>query len=146
MEHGLTLVTLGVRDLAASRAFYSDGLGWTATLDLPDEVVFYQVAPGVLLALFPVDDLAADAGHEVTWGTPFTLSRNVDSEAAVVAAVDVARRAGATVLKEPEAAAFGGFHGFFADPDGHRWEVCYNPGLTADADGVMHFGPLPSQG
>jgi predicted lactoylglutathione lyase len=58
----------------------------------------------------------------------------------------VARRAGATVLKEPQEAAFGGYHGFFADPDGHRWEVCHNPGLTADADGVMHFESPPPEG
>jgi catechol 2,3-dioxygenase-like lactoylglutathione lyase family enzyme len=142
VDQRLTIVTLGVRDLAASREFYSGGLGWTPTLDL-DEVVFYQVAPGVLLALFPLDDLAADVGHEASWGAPFTLSHNVGSRLEVDAGVEVARRAGATILKAAQQADFGGYHGYFADPDGHRWEVCHNPGLTVDADGVMRFGGAP---
>jgi catechol 2,3-dioxygenase-like lactoylglutathione lyase family enzyme len=145
MDQRLTLVTLGVRNLAASRTFYSGGLGWTPTLDL-EEIVFYQVGPGLLLGLFPLDDLAADTGHQATWGTPFTLSHNVDARSDVDAAVDLARRAGATVLKEPQVADFGGYHAYFADPDGHRWEVCHNPGLTVDGDGVVHFGPVPEPG
>ncbi len=138
MDQHLSLVTLGVDDLHASRAFYSDGLGWTPVLDL-DEIVFYQVGAGLILGLFPLSELGLDAGIEAVRGTSFSLASNLDSEAAVDAAVDRARRAGATVLKEPQHASFGGYHAYVADPDGHRWEIAHNPGLVVDADGTVRF-------
>ncbi|MFD7885606.1 VOC family protein [Streptomyces bauhiniae] len=106
MDQQLSMVTLGVEDLATSRRFYSEGLGWTPLLDV-DEVVFYQVGKGLALALFPLADLAADTGAPATPGTPFTLARNLGSPAEV----------GANVLKEPQRAAFGGCHAWFTDPD-----------------------------
>ncbi|MDQ0988901.1 VOC family protein [Streptomyces sp. V3I7] len=136
MNQQLNLVTLGVADLETSRRFYSDGLGWTPLLDL-DEIVFYQIGHGLALALFPLADLAADTGRPATTGTPFTLAQNLDSPAEVDEAVRRARAAGATVLKEPQRAAFGGYHGYFADPDGHRWEVCHNPGWSVAEDGTV---------
>ncbi|MGW3497365.1 VOC family protein [Streptomyces sp. NPDC001020] len=129
-------MTLGVGDLKISRQFYSHGLGWTPLLDL-DEIVFYQIGKGVALALFPLTDLGIDTGHPATAGTPFTLAQNLDSPAQVDEAVQRARRAGATVLKEPQRAAFGGYHGYFTDPDGHRWEVCHNPGWSVADDGTV---------
>lgn len=134
MNQQLNLLTLGVEDLEASRRFYSQGLGWTPLLDL-DEIVFYQVGKGLALGLFPLADLGADTGHPATPGTPFTLAQNLGSPAEVDEAVRRARTAGATVLKEPQRAAFGGYHGYFADPDGHRWEVCHNPGWSVADDG-----------
>lgn len=136
MNQQLNLVTLGVEDLKASRQFYSHGLGWTPLLDL-DEIVFYQIGKGIALALFPLTDLGTDAGHPATAGTPFTLAQNLDSPAEVDAAMHRARAAGATVLKEAQTAAFGGYHGYFADPDGHRWEVCHNPGWSVADDGTV---------
>lgn len=138
MDQHLSLVTLGVGDLTASRRFYSEGLGWTPVLDL-DEIVFYQVGHGLLLGLFPLAELGADAGEEATAGTSFSLACNLRSEAAVDAAVERARAAGAQVLKEAQHASFGGYHAYVADPDGHRWEIAYNPGLIVEADGTVRF-------
>jgi catechol 2,3-dioxygenase-like lactoylglutathione lyase family enzyme len=140
VDQKLTVLTLGVRDLARSRAFYTDSLGWTPTLDIEDEVVFYQVGHGLLLALFGLDDLGNDAGHPATPGTPFSLGHNVDSEDAVDAATERARAAGATILKEPQRASFGGYHAYVADPDGHRWEIVYAPGIAIGDDGTVRFG------
>ncbi|MFD5475635.1 VOC family protein [Streptomyces sp. NPDC127105] len=136
MDQHLNLVTLGVGDLAAGRRFYTEGLGWTPLLDL-DEIVFYQVGWGLALGLFPLADLGADTGQAAVAGTPFTLARNLGSPAEVDVAVERARAAGATVLKEPQRAAFGGYHAYFADPDGHRWEVCHNPGWSVADDGTV---------
>ncbi|NYV77024.1 VOC family protein [Streptomyces sp. UH6] len=132
----LSLVTLGVRDLGVSRRFYTRGLGWSPLLDV-DEVVFYQVGGGVALGLFRLGDLSADVGHPATAGTPFTLARNVDSPAEVDEAMERAAAAGAEILKPAQRAAFGGYHGYFADPDGHRWEVCHNPGWSVAPDGTV---------
>ncbi|WP_432056035.1 VOC family protein [Streptomyces sp. bgisy022] len=136
MNQQVNLVTLGVEDLQVSRQFYGGGLGWTPLLDL-DEIVFYQIGKGLALALFPLDALGADTGLPATAGTPFTLAQNLGSPADVDRAVQRARAAGATVLKEPQRAAFGGYHGYFADPDGHRWEVCHNPGWSVADDGTV---------
>ncbi|WP_437050280.1 VOC family protein [Streptomyces sp. enrichment culture] len=76
-------------------------------------------------------------GHPATAGTPFALAQNLSSPAEVDEAVRRARAAGAVVLKEPRRAAFGGYHGYFADPDGHRWEVCHNPGWSVADDGTV---------
>ncbi|MFE7214712.1 VOC family protein [Streptomyces sp. NPDC001698] len=141
MKQQLNLVTLGVEDLAVSRRFYSEGLGWTPLLDL-DEIVFYQVGWGLALGLFSLADLGADTGQTAVAGTPFTLAQNLDSPADVDAAVERARAAGATVLKEPQRAAFGGYHAYFADPDGHRWEVCHNPGWSVADDGTVTLTPV----
>ncbi|MFE5209488.1 VOC family protein [Streptomyces sp. NPDC056600] len=135
-QQQLSLVTLGVADLAVSRRFYSEGLGWSPLLDL-DEVVFYQMGAGLALALFPLADLAADVGSPATAGTPFTLARNVESPAEVDEAMARAGAAGAEVLKPAQRAAFGGYHGYFADPDGHRWEICHNPGWSVAEDGTV---------
>jgi uncharacterized protein len=136
MNQQVNLVTLGVEDLKVSRQFYSHGLGWTPLLDMK-EIVFYQIGSGLALALFPLAGLGTDTGHPATAGTPFTLAQNLDSPAEVDKAVQRARAAGATVLKEPQRAAFGGYHGYFADPDGHRWEVCHNPGWSVADDGTV---------
>jgi catechol 2,3-dioxygenase-like lactoylglutathione lyase family enzyme len=141
----LSMVTLGVRELDTSRRFYTEGLGWEPLLDL-DEVVFYQVGPGVALALFPLEDLSADVGHPAAPGTSFTLARNVDSPAEVDEAMARAGAAGAEILKPARRAAFGGYHGYFADPDGHRWEVCHNPGWSVAEDGTVSLTTVEPAG
>jgi len=145
MEPRLDLVTLAVPDLDAARAFYVDGLGWSPALDVPGEIVFIQVNHGLLVGLFGAEDLAADMGvsaAEVTPGAGFTLAQTVDSPAAVDAVVEQARAAGARVLKEPQRADFGGYHAYFADPAGIRWEVAHNPGLRVAPDGHVTIGPV----
>jgi catechol 2,3-dioxygenase-like lactoylglutathione lyase family enzyme len=144
----LDFVTIGVRDLAASRRFYVDGLGWEPTLDLP-EVVFLQVAHGLLLGLWPAEEMEADLGGpaaprhaEPGAGVPFTLAHNVDSDQAVAETLEAAAAAGATILKPAQRAGFGGFHGYFADPDGVRWEIAHNPGWSVAEDGRVTLVPI----
>ena len=139
MDQHLSLVTLGVADLDVSRRFYTEGLGWRPTLEVEDEITFYQVGHGLLIGLFPLDELGVDAGEPATPGTPFSLASNLDSEAAVDAAVERFRDAGGRVIKPPQRAAFGGYHAYVADPDGHRWEIAYNPGLVVSEDGTVVF-------
>lgn len=151
MEQRLSIVTLGVKDLEASRRFYVEGLGWEPTLDL-DEVVFIQVGYGLLLGLFPAESLEADiyggndgpAAGETAPAPPFTLANNVDSELAVEEALQRASEAGGTVLKPAQRTDWGGYHGYFADPDGFRWEVAHNPGFNVEPDGHVAIVPVAS--
>lgn len=146
MDPRLTLVTLGVSDLNAARRFYLDGLGWTAVLDVPGEVLFVQVAPGVLLSFFGAEALAEDAGTPPEYAPVapqgVTLAHNVGSPAEVDAAVARAVAAGAGVLKPPQQAAWGGYHGYVVDPCGVCWEIAHNPGLVVAADGSVTLGAV----
>jgi catechol 2,3-dioxygenase-like lactoylglutathione lyase family enzyme len=145
MAQHLNLLTIGVADLARSREFYVTGLGWEVAFE-NDEVVFVHLGHGLLLGLFGADDLAADAG---TGALPagsgaLSLAKNVRTDDEVDATVEVAVAAGATVVKHPQRAAFGGYHAYFADPDGVLWEVAHNPGFAIGADGRPSIGEVPS--
>jgi catechol 2,3-dioxygenase-like lactoylglutathione lyase family enzyme len=141
VKQSIRVVTVGVEDLARSRAFYSDGLGWVPLLDL-DEIVFYQAGFGLLFAIWPIRDLIEDVGTSIKRGSSFSLGHNVDSPKEVDEAIERARSAGATILKEPQnAPLFGGYQGYFADPDGHLWDIVYNPGLSVAEDGTVILGP-----
>lgn len=131
----LTVVTLGVQDLARARTFY-EALGFEASRSSSESIVFMD-AGGVVLALYRRKLLADDAnisGEGSGFGGA-TLARNVRSKGDVDAALDVARRAGASILKPAQQAFWGGYSGYFADPDGHPWEVAYNPHWKLDAGG-----------
>ena len=133
----VTLITLGVADLPAARAFYA-ALGWREHGQSQPGVAFYQMH-GAALALFGRADLAADQGRP---GAPLgtgavTLAQNFATEAAVDAAYAAALAAGATALKAPEKVFWGGYSGYWADPDGHVWEVAMNPFWPLDADGSL---------
>jgi catechol 2,3-dioxygenase-like lactoylglutathione lyase family enzyme len=136
----LSIVTLGTGDLAAARRFYVDGLGWEPTFEVADDVCFIQIAHGVLLALWRREALAEDSQAAVTMGDNVALACNVDTEEEVAELLATAERAGARILKPAGQAFFGGVQGYFADPDGVRWEIAYNPGLTVDDDGTVHLG------
>lgn len=143
MEQRLSLITLGVADLARSRAFYADGLGWTPSTLGSEDVVFFQAA-GIVFGLFGRDDLAADAGLPDAAGAGFrgvALAHNTRTRDEVDTVLARARRAGATITKPAEEAFWGGYSGYFADPDGHLWEVAWNPGMTIDADGHVTLPP-----
>jgi catechol 2,3-dioxygenase-like lactoylglutathione lyase family enzyme len=139
MEQRVSLVTLGVSDLARARAFY-EGLGWTSGAAPADDVVFFQ-AGGMVVALWDRGRLAADSVVQDGggWGG-VTLAHNVRSPAAVDAVIEEARAAGGTVLREGEATFWGGYSGVFADPDGHPWEVAHNPHWTILDDGSVKLG------
>jgi uncharacterized glyoxalase superfamily protein PhnB len=132
----VTLITLGVGNIASSRAFY-EALGWVPA-SVQEGVAFYQMR-GAVLALFGRADLAADQGRPgATLGTgAMTLAQNFASEAEVDAAYDLALRNGASPLKKPEKVFWGGYSGYYADPDGHVWEVAMNPFWPLDEDGSL---------
>ena len=136
MEQRVSLVTLGVRDLTASRTFY-EALGWKTGADPGDEVVFFQ-AGGIVVALWSRTDLAADSAVEDGggWGG-ITLAHNVRSPAEVDAVLAEAEAAGATIGRSGAATFWGGYSGVFLDPDGHPWEIAHNPGWTLAADGAV---------
>ncbi|MFL6057098.1 MAG: VOC family protein [Actinoallomurus sp.] len=144
MEQRAHFITLSTPDLDAARAFYRDGLGWTPLLDVPGEIVFFQVAPGLVLGLFDaakfVADMQGTAADERLGG--LTLSQNVPTPAHVDATVGHAVEAGGTLVKSPQTAEFGGYHGHVADPNGVVWEICHNPGWRVDETGRVHLTPV----
>jgi len=136
----VTLITLGVADLEQSKAFYG-ALGWVPTHD-EGEVVFYQIN-GMVLGFFGLSPLANDQGRpDAQLGTgAITLAQNFSTEAEVDVAYALALKAGATALKAPEKVFWGGYSGYYSDPDGHVWEVAHNPFWPLNADGSL---TLPS--
>ncbi len=138
MEQRVSLVTLGVRDLARAMAFY-EALGWTTGAEPGDDVVFFQ-AGCMVVALWGRDELAEDSGAEDAggWGG-ITLAHNVGSPAEVDAVMREAEAAGATITRSAAATFWGGYSGAFADPEGHAWEVAHNPHWTLAEDGSIRI-------
>jgi uncharacterized protein len=136
MEQRVSLITLGVRDLARARAFY-EALGWTTNAAPDDDVVFFQ-GGGTIVALWGRDRLAEDTGVEDSggWGG-ITLAYNTRSPTEVDAVIAEAEAAGGTVLRRGAEAFWGGYSGAFADPEGHAWEVAHNPHWTLAEDGSV---------
>ncbi|MDN4172754.1 VOC family protein [Nocardioides sp. SOB77] len=130
MDQRISFVTLAAADLVASRAFYCDGLGWTAALEVPGDVVMIEVGEHVVLSLWDRAAFEAEVGPIATGAgvPPFTLAHNVATRAEVDTVLATARAAGADPVGVAEERAWGGYTGYFADPDGYRWEVAYNPG------------------
>lgn len=127
MKPRISMITLGVRDVAAAARFYEEGLGLPRR-ESPPEVAFFELN-GTWLGLYGAAALAEDAtvsaeGHGFR---RFALAHNVASEAEVDAVMREAVEAGATMVKEPQEVFWGGYSGYFEDPDGHLWEVAYNP-------------------
>jgi len=137
MEQRLSLVTLGVADLARSRDFY-ERLGWERSAKDADGVAFFQ-AGGMIFGLYPRDRLAEDAGvpEAGTGFRPFSLAHNARSKADVDAVLAEAVAAGATLIKPAEDVFWGGYSGYFADPDGFLWEVAWNPFFPIAEDGSI---------
>ena len=138
MEQRVSLVTLGVAELARAQAFY-DALGWRAA-EGSEGVVFYQ-AGGMVLALWGRDELAADSAvtdDRGGWGG-VTLAYNTRTPAEVDEVIAQARAAGARIGREPAETFWGGYSGIFVDPDGHPWEVAHNPFWTVADDGSVHL-------
>ena len=138
MEQRVSLITLGVRDLARARAFY-EALGWTTRAAPQDDVAFFQ-AGGMVVALWDRAELAEDSGVEDSggWGG-LTLAHNVRSPGEVDAVIEEARAAGAGIVREPAETFWGGYSAAFTDPDGHPWEVAHNPRWTIRDDGSIEL-------
>jgi catechol 2,3-dioxygenase-like lactoylglutathione lyase family enzyme len=135
----LGIVTLAVADLARSCEFY-ERLGWERASSSQAEIAWFGVG-GTWLGLFGREDLAADAGVPAGGSgfEGFTLAVNVPDRAAVDDGLATAVEAGGTLVKPAVTTDFGGYGGYFADPDGHLWEVMFNPGFPLDADGNVHI-------
>lgn len=138
MKPRITLLTLGVDDLDRALAFYRDGLGLPTKGVVGQEyeygaVVFFELQPGLGLALWPRASLARDTGlpRSAPSPTDFTIAHNVNSRDEVRAVIEEARAAGATIVKEAQDTFWGGFAGYFQDPDGHLWEVAWNPQMPS---------------
>ena len=136
MEQRVSLVTLGVRDLAGARRFY-ERLGWKTGAEPGDDVVFFQTGC-MVLALWGRDQLAEDSGVEDSggWGG-VTLAYNARSPAEVDGVMQEAEAAGATITRPARETFWAGYSGAFADPEGHAWEVAHNPHWTLDEDGSI---------
>ncbi len=139
MEQRLSVLTLGVKDLARSRSFYVDGLGWQPVYE-DAQIVFFQ-AGGMVFGLFLATELARDFDADpASFGrAPISLGHNVRSKAEVDGIIEAAVASGATLLKPPHDAVWGGYSGYFADPDGFAWEIAWNPAWKLEADGSLRF-------
>lgn len=128
MEPRLNIVTLGVRDLDRAVASYRDGLGWPQSRASVGDFAIFALTTGTALARYPRHLLAADANLEDNGGFGgITLAQNVESKATVDRVLQQAVKAGGTLVKTACEAEWGGYSGYFADPDGHPWEVAWNP-------------------
>jgi catechol 2,3-dioxygenase-like lactoylglutathione lyase family enzyme len=138
MKQRVSLITLGVSDLGRARRFY-EALGWETGADPGDDVAFFP-AGDMVVALWDRARLAEDSRVEDSggWGG-VTLALNFDSPAEVDAAVEEARAAGATIGREAAEAFWGGYSAVFLDPDGHPWEIAYNPHWTITEDGGVRL-------
>ena len=141
MEARLTLVTIGVADVQRSVAFYRDVVGWSPAVILDDFAVFDL--GGTMFAMWPHAALAAELGvpPEPQAYRGVALAHNVRSREEVDAVFADLRERGATISREPTPTAWGGYSGYFQDPDGHRWEIAHNPGWPLDEHGRV---ALPS--
>lgn len=137
MNQTISFITLGVADLARSRAFYK-ALGWQESPASQEAIAFFQVG-SVAFGLFQREALAEDAAVPPAGSgfAGFTLAHNVPSEAAVIATLDEAVAVGAKLVRPADKVFWGGFRGYFADPDGFLWEVCFNPFMPLDAEGFV---------
>ncbi|WP_416796177.1 VOC family protein [Ciceribacter azotifigens] len=137
LERRISIITLGVEDLQRSTAFY-ERLGWLRSPASQEAITFIKLK-GTVLALFSREALAADAGVPPGAGgfSGVTLAQNVESPAEVDRVIDFAVSCGASLVKSPRKVFWGGYSGYFADPDGHLWEVAHNPFFPLDEEGHL---------
>jgi catechol 2,3-dioxygenase-like lactoylglutathione lyase family enzyme len=142
MRQDVHFVTLSTPDLDAARRFYIDGLGWEAFLDVPGEILFFPIAPGVVLGLFEARKFAEDVRAAAPMAASgVTLAHNVGNETEVVELAERFVSLGGRAVVAPEPGAFGGiFHAIVADPNGVLWEIAHNPGWHVADDGTVSFG------
>jgi catechol 2,3-dioxygenase-like lactoylglutathione lyase family enzyme len=142
VEPRLNIVTLGVLDLTRARRFYEVGLGWRASSASQGDIVFFQLG-GLVLALYPRGQLADDATvpQEGAGFRGLSFAHNVRERAQVAEVLSAAQAAGGTVVKPAQDVFWGGHSGYFADPDGHLWEVAWNPHFKLDERGGLVLPP-----
>lgn len=140
MEQRLSMITLGVDDLDRARAFY-EALGWTPSSDENEGIVAFNLL-GMVLGLFPWEGVAAEVGMTVEdYGKPNAMvAYNVRDKSDVTTLLDLAAKAGGTIVKPAQDVFWGGHSGYFRDPDGHYWEVAFNPFSPPGPKGGFQFG------
>ena len=139
MQRQISVITLGVADLARSRRFYVEGFGWEPVFENAD-ICFFQMN-GLMLGIWLKSSLEADMQRGgPAAGGPYALAHNVPSQADVQPQLDRLAAAGGAILRDGDAPPHGGYRGYVADPDGHAWEIAWNPAWTIDADGHVTFG------
>ncbi|MDI1287326.1 MAG: VOC family protein [Reyranella sp.] len=139
MQQQISLITLGIADLARSKRFYGEGFGWKPVFETPG-IVFYQMN-GLMLGLWPTSDLEADMQRPgLERPGAFALAHNVAAQADVQLVIDRLVAAGGKMLRLADAPPHGGFRGYVADPDDHAWEIAFNPAWPIDAEGHVKFG------
>jgi len=139
MEPRITLLTLGVHDLDRAVAFYRDGLGWPTAYKPGDGVAFFNLS-GTKLGLYGLEALCEDISPETRPAKGFggvTIAHNVRTKEEVAAVLAQAEHAGGKIVKAAQDVFWGGHSGYFTDPDGHYWEVAWNPVMPLDEAGVM---------
>jgi len=141
MKPRITVITLGVDDLERSLVFYRDGLGLPTEGIVGTEfehgaVAFFELQSGLILAVWPRSDIAYDAKipKGARSATEFTVGHNVNSKEEVNAVMEQARKAGAIITKAAQDTFWGGYAGYFQDPDGHLWEIVWNPQMKIEED------------
>lgn len=143
MDQRISIITLGVRDLKKSRKFY-DALGWKMSTndEEAENIIAYNMSNGVALGLFGYDALAHDANVDAD-GSGFrgvTIAYNVDNKEDVATVLTEAEKAGGKIVKSAQDVFWGGHSGYFSDPDGHLWEVAYNPFSPLGPNGEFQWG------
>ena len=136
-QQQISVITLGIADLARSRRFYGDGFGWTPVF-ANEEIAFYQMN-GFVFGTWLKAELAQDARRADAPSGGFALAHNVASEEEVAPLIDALVAAGGSLLRSADAPPHGGFRGYVADPDGHAWEIAHNPDWPIDAEGHVTF-------
>lgn len=129
MDQRISFLTLAVRDLDATKRFYLDGLGWRADVEVEDDVVMVRAGERLVLSFWNRDHFEAEVGPIAMDSgiAPFTISYNTATPEDVDAVLATARAAGADPVHDGEQREWGGYSGYFGDPDGYRWEIAYNP-------------------
>lgn len=138
MDARINIITLGVADLSISRNFYEKGLGWKVSAASQESILFFQLG-AIVLALYPREGLAKDA-HMDPAGSGFrgvTLAYNTREKTEVAKVLEIARQAGAKIVKPAQDVFWGGHSGYFADPDGHLWEIAWNPHISFNDRGEL---------
>lgn len=134
MDQRISFITLAVDDLDATRRFYRDGLGWVPELDVPGEVLMFKAGQLLVLSLWERRHFEAEVGATMRGPgvAPITIAHNMPTPAGVDEVLEAARAAGAPVVHDAVQRDWGGYSGYFADPDGYRWEVAFNPGPVGE--------------
>jgi uncharacterized protein len=137
MQQQISLVTLGVSEVERSRRFYADGFGWTPVFEMAG-IAFYQMN-GLVFGIWSADALAQDMNRPASAPGGMALAHNVGSAGEVDAAIAHLVAAGATLLRAADAPPHGGYRGYVADPDGHAWEIAWNPAWSIDEGGRVRI-------